>query len=188
MAQGAKFPSAVIKSFSFEGQLAQDIALLLNISTAENSSRRLRLHSGIEWAVYLRDTPHPDASSSNIDRPQFNIIKYKSSSSQLEISGNWLDKMTGLPVSDLSRFYFMSSFIPESLPDSLEWSRLIKNLIPKNQIRDESQLVPQSIFRKVVSSPQGLFEIRVYRTVDYSNQQKTYGYQVSLGVEPSPSR
>ena len=98
--------SAIKKNFIFQNTDAQAIADLLHLSNSQNN--KLRLSSALEWVIYLREDPKPDSTSFSKDRPQFNSFTYDSNSKRLEISGNWFDKNTGIPINDYPRYYFIS--------------------------------------------------------------------------------
>lgn len=179
--QGAKMAMAVKKNFVFQAADAQAIADLLHLSNSQNY--KLRLSSALEWAAYLRDDPHPDASSSGVERPQFNQISYDASSKRLELSGNWFDKNTGIPIQDYTRYYFISpSFSLTDFPKS-DWGKLVAGVLPSRLVKDENNPGFETVFQKKIKLSANEFELRILLVWDYSQNVKKPALQVNIGVE-----
>ncbi len=170
----AKFPNAVAKKIIFKGKEAQEIAALLGIDPINAWDKRLRLHSSNEWAVYLRDTPQPNAASSAVERPRYNTISYVPNPAYLSIEGDWLDSNTGSSPSQ-PRFLFSSPFIPEggTLPG---WDILLKRHLSTQSVK-----MPHAVlFEKRLNR----FKLTIYRAQDYSKNPKgEWGYEILISAE-----
>jgi len=182
----AKFPAAFQKNFRFEGKDAQAIAGILHLPAQGKQDLSLRLHSSVEWAAYLRDTPQPDASSSNQERPRYNRLRYDPEKRSLDIAGDWLDKNTGILISDLPRFYFNSPNLLIQAPREGDWWKLIDPSMAAQALNGPKGKFSDLLFQKKISLEKGgEFEIRIYSTWDYSGNEKKPALQVSLGANPT---
>lgn len=174
----ARFPNAVSKKIIFQGKAAQEIAALLGLDLNKPSELKLRLHSSNEWAVYLRDTPNPDATSHNIERPRYNLIKYNPSTQQLSIEGDWLDTQTSSSPSK-PRFSFGSPFISESNLSVAGWEEILKKNLPSSiQTREYGKIISE---KKLENEN---FKLTIYQTQDYTKNPKgEWGYQIQITAE-----
>lgn len=170
----AKFPNSVAKKFVFKDKQALEIAVLLGFDPRDAFQKRLRLHASNEWAVYLRDTPKPDASSSAVDRPRYNTLDFIPMPPYLSIEGDWLDTNTGSsPASP--RFSFSSPFIPEggTMPG---WDFILKKHLSSQAVNISHAV----LFEK----RDGNFKLTIYRAQDYSRNPKgEWGYEILISAE-----
>ncbi|MBF0492284.1 MAG: hypothetical protein HQM15_05835 [Deltaproteobacteria bacterium] len=176
---------AVKKTFVFQNKDAQAIASLLQLLSPRQKSYRLRLNSILEWAVYLRDDPHPDASSSSVERPRFNEIHYEASANRLEISGDYFDKNTGIPAPpDLLRYYFFSPPLLLNEAHTNEWWKLIETIAPSKLVKDENNLYAETVVQKKIKlESSDEFEIKILLVWDYTQNIKRPALQVGIGIE-----
>ncbi len=177
VSNAALFPKAVLKKVAFQDKEAIEIAGLLGINPARPSALKLRLHPSNEWAVYLRDSPHPDPSSSNVERPRYNMIKYNPTPPQLTIEGDWLDTRTGSFPSK-PRFSFSSPFLAEKDPKLPSWTEILK----KNSVSLASMQTPNKVlFEKKVGEN---FKLTIFEAQNFErNPQGEKGFSILISAE-----
>ena len=127
-ALAARFPNAIERTITLQGDSAASFAKLLNLSPTGKSPVRVQLGMHDAWAVYLlkQDTPKQLSNPDDGMPDRYNDIEFSPASvGSLRIGPYWLDDGTRAPDRRKGRYSFSSPIIADSQPRNDAWSRLI---------------------------------------------------------------
>ena len=118
-AEAARFPNAVERTITLQGESAVSLAKLLNLGPTGKPAARIQLGRHSAWAVYLlkqdlaKQISNPDDGMPD----RFNDIGFSPASvPSLTIGPYWLDDGTGAPNRRKGRYSFLSPVIADSQP------------------------------------------------------------------------
>ena len=125
----ARFPDAVEKNVTLEGEGAPALAKLLGLTSGNKATAQLPLGQSDAWAVYLLklDTPRKLLNSGEGMPERHNSIHYSSAPHpSISIGPFWLDRGTALPTRQPGVYSFSSPWISGVSKESGSWQPLIE--------------------------------------------------------------